>query len=556
MDISKGKSYLVLFIILFIAVILRFWHLGTIPIGFNDDESAFGYNAYSILKTGHDEWGRLLPFPVFESFGDWKLVGYLYPVVISQFFLGVNEFATRFPSALIGVFAVIATYFLTKELFKKDKYAELYSLVSALLLAISPWHIVASRNAFESDTLILPITLGVLFFIKGSKRIIFLYFSMISFAICLFIYRSAWLFVPLLIIALIFRFKNIVKMKITQALVPLVMFLLIVSMLVPSILSFKGQSRFIQESFITGVSNVGIINEVNEKRGKCEIAKPGFMCKALYNKYTSFFATYFNNYFNNLSPQTYFTGSPSSGYQSFSNRGLHYSFELPLFVAGLYFLIKRKEFSASLLVAWILLAPIGASFAGVGNPGRLNLVMPAPQIIEAFGLVSVILAIKNFGSQRLFATVAFFIISFSIVKLWTDMFDYYPYISGSFQRYGYKQLFDFIESNRSKYNYVYISRYGDDAKQYIHYLFFEKYDPKTYLISNTTIKKRGGDNWIDVEQIGNIKFYASPPGADMMEKNSMLVLEGNPKSIPFNQVFTVNYLNGDRVFTLYSVNQN
>lgn len=38
-----------------------------------------------------------------------------------------------------------------------------------------------------------------------------------------------------------------------------------------------------------------------------------------------------------------------------------------------------------------------------------------------------------------------------------------------------------------------------------------------------------------------------------MESNSLLVLEGNPKSIPFKQIFTVNYLNGDRVFTVYNV---
>src|SRR3989344_6040859 len=93
-----------------IAVALRLIKLGSSPIGFNDDEAAFGYNAYSLLTTARDEWGRLLPFPVFESFGDWKLVLYLYLAVISQFFFGLNEFATRFPSALFGVFAVFATY--------------------------------------------------------------------------------------------------------------------------------------------------------------------------------------------------------------------------------------------------------------------------------------------------------------------------------------------------------------------------------------------------------------------------------------------------------------
>src|SRR3989344_5183236 len=114
------KENLFLIFIILLAVILRFYNLSTIPVGFNDDEAAFGYNAYSILKTGRDEWVRFLPFPVFESFGDWKLVGYLYPVVLSQFIFGVNEFATRVPSAIFGVFAIISTYFLTKKLFENN----------------------------------------------------------------------------------------------------------------------------------------------------------------------------------------------------------------------------------------------------------------------------------------------------------------------------------------------------------------------------------------------------------------------------------------------------
>jgi hypothetical protein len=33
------------------------------------DEAALGYNAYSVLETGHDEYGQFLPL-IFKSFGD------------------------------------------------------------------------------------------------------------------------------------------------------------------------------------------------------------------------------------------------------------------------------------------------------------------------------------------------------------------------------------------------------------------------------------------------------------------------------------------------------
>src|SRR3989344_4871422 len=126
-----------LILILLLAVILRFYRLSNIPVGFNDDEAAFGYNAYSILKTARDEWGRFLPFPVFESFGDWKLVGYLYLTVASEAIFGASEFAVRFPSAIFGILSVWTTYLLTKKLLGKN-----VGLLSAFLLAISPWHVI------------------------------------------------------------------------------------------------------------------------------------------------------------------------------------------------------------------------------------------------------------------------------------------------------------------------------------------------------------------------------------------------------------------------------
>src|SRR3989344_8901900 len=143
------KNNLIIISIIAVAILLRFINLASIPVGFNDDEAAFGYNAYSILKIGMDEWGRFLPFPAFESFGDWKLVVYLYLVAASQLIFGLSEFSTRFPSALFGVMSVIITYFLAKELFKdlnwKFKIGNSLKLdiptVAMLLLAISPWHI-------------------------------------------------------------------------------------------------------------------------------------------------------------------------------------------------------------------------------------------------------------------------------------------------------------------------------------------------------------------------------------------------------------------------------
>src|SRR3989344_6658242 len=176
----KNLSFYILIVIICIAAVLRFYKLASVPPSLYWDEASLGYNAYSILKTLHDEHGKFLPLTNFAAFGDYKPPGYIYATVPSIAIFGLNEFATRFPSAFFGVLTVILTYFLTKKLFsegyqkyqKYEEYQELSSkreksargtrdtrgtldtpqiiaLLSALMLAISPWHIQFSRGAFE-----------------------------------------------------------------------------------------------------------------------------------------------------------------------------------------------------------------------------------------------------------------------------------------------------------------------------------------------------------------------------------------------------------------------
>ena len=160
---------LLFFSIIFIASILRLWQLGVVPPSPDWDEAALGYNAYSVLKTGRDEYGTWFPLSL-RSYDDYKPPLYMYLTVPSVALFGLETWAVRLPSAIAGILAVIGTYYFVKELFRKDAIA----YVCALLLAISPWHIQFSRIAFESNAGLSLNILWVLFFIKGLKRYWFL----------------------------------------------------------------------------------------------------------------------------------------------------------------------------------------------------------------------------------------------------------------------------------------------------------------------------------------------------------------------------------------------
>ena len=47
--------------IVLIAALLRNWKLGEIPISLHGDEVGVGYNAFTLLSSGLDEYGRRLP---------------------------------------------------------------------------------------------------------------------------------------------------------------------------------------------------------------------------------------------------------------------------------------------------------------------------------------------------------------------------------------------------------------------------------------------------------------------------------------------------------------
>ena len=99
------------FLILCLALFLRFFYLGKIPNGFYSDEAAYGYNAYSILMTGKDEYGTPIPF-AFKSFGDYKAPLYIYALAPVIWLFGLSEASVRLLSALLGVILVILVYFL------------------------------------------------------------------------------------------------------------------------------------------------------------------------------------------------------------------------------------------------------------------------------------------------------------------------------------------------------------------------------------------------------------------------------------------------------------
>lgn len=333
--------------IFLLALILRTYNLESLPYGFHSDEARVAWNAYSILQTGKDDRGNSLAL-YYNTFGDYRPTGIFYFTIPSIFLFGINEFATRYPSALIGSLTIIVVYFLTKELTGDKKIA----YTSSLLLGISSWHIVVSRATSEVVIALFFTLVAILLLIKAIKNnnIYFLLGSLLSFLTSFSLYHSIRLLAPLICFVVIAYYFKKTKFK-----KYLIFYLLIISTISFVLLNTQGgQGRFTQ---------VGLLGQ--------DVP----FIKSLIDQYVQYFSG--NFLIGSIAlPQRY----------TVPQMGLLFYSEFILFLIGIWASIKLKK--NYLIILLLLIAPIAAAFTNEDSPNlhRSLLMLPFIVIIAAQGM--------------------------------------------------------------------------------------------------------------------------------------------------------------------------
>jgi 4-amino-4-deoxy-L-arabinose transferase-like glycosyltransferase len=155
------KTKLILILIFVISFFLRIYKINETP-PLLWDEAALGYNAYSILETGKDEYGKQFPL-IFKSFGDYKPGFYVYLSLPFVKIFGLNEISVRLPSIILGSLIPILLYFLIINL---DKNKHKLALIAAWISCFNPYNIHYSRGAWETNIITFQIILLFLLFFK------------------------------------------------------------------------------------------------------------------------------------------------------------------------------------------------------------------------------------------------------------------------------------------------------------------------------------------------------------------------------------------------------
>lgn len=358
-----------------LAFFLRIYKLGTFPVGFHVDEAKVGWNALSILKTGRDDKGNLFSL-YYNSFGDFRPTGIFYATIPSILLLGRNEFAVRFPSALLGALTIFPLFFLVLEI-NKDKNKKL-ALIATILLALSPWHISVSRATSEVVISMFIALWGIYYFLKGidTKERKHFILSVSLIVLSYFFYHSIRLLAPIFLFAIILYKKTFYNKKAVLSLfaISFVTFLLL--------LNKEARGRFSQVSIFNDLDVQYELSRMPFEEGpnKVFIArmfhnKPLVYARRFVNEYTKYFSS--NFFLESTTPKP-------ARYQTVGIGLLTYV-ELALFIFGLVGIAQKKFSFLPLLL--LLLAPFAAALTTEDSPNlhRALLMLPMFVIIEAYG---------------------------------------------------------------------------------------------------------------------------------------------------------------------------
>lgn len=166
------------------------------------DEAWYGSIAREMAKSGdfmQMMWNNM-PFYDHPPMGFWL-------IALSYKIFGINEFSTRFPSTLLGLFSILLMYKIGVELFNK----KLVGFVAALILGTSVWYVIRVRSGNLDSVFVFFYLLTLYLSAKSSKNFIWFPLTMLSFGAL--ILSKTLVGVSAIVLILYLNFSQLINIK-------------------------------------------------------------------------------------------------------------------------------------------------------------------------------------------------------------------------------------------------------------------------------------------------------------------------------------------------------
>jgi len=527
------KTYLYLLVILFLFFLTRVYKIGEIPGSLYWDEASIGYNAYSLITTGKDEWGEVLPLH-FRAFGEFKLPIYIYSVAVTELLFGLSEFSVRFPAVLYSLGILILTYLVSLKIFGNQKL----SLLSTFILSVSPWFLIFSRTGYEATAGVMFYLLGIYFFLLSFKNHPFIIFTFISFVLSMYSYNSFRVIVPLTVI-----------------------FLAILSLKQSLLKSKKYFSTAFLGIIIFFILSVPIVRLMSSEDGNTRVQAVGIFHDNL--SLEEVVETFFKNYLSHFSLDFLVIQGDKNMRSHYPGVGQLYIIDLPLILLGFSFLvfyiyrykalenIKEHVLAKSLLLMvlpiFVVLVGLIPSAITKEAPHSLRSLVVAPflSILVAGSIVFLETKIKI----RLFTYIIVGIYLSFFALYYSNFIKNYNFMSSADWQFGYQKIFKNYNQEFNKFDNIIIS--DEYAQPYIFALFYLHYNPSLF---RSEVQYNGVDRW-GLSMVARFnKFSFQQPSFDKIPVGRSLVFASSKEKIatlmPSDQI---NNLDGSVAFYVYEV---
>lgn len=508
MEIFKkilSKEYILLICIILLGFVLRFYRLTGIPPGLGRDEVSVAYNAYSILQTGRDEHGRILPL-YFEAIGDQKLPVIIYLTVSSIALFGLNELGARFPFAFFGSLTVVFLYLLLKEIRIREKsiFSAKIILLAPFLLVINPWHLAHSRAVYEITLGTFFFTLGTYLFLKGLRSGIWFLASIVIFGTAFYTYSMTRLLSPLLLFYYIFLFLNDLK-KLSKKFHTISIVLGII-ILFPFLLNFFDPGGIYGPKGAIIFTSSQTLFKIMDFRSYLAGSQLAFLGPVFFNRVVMTAYEYFRNLLRAVSPEFYFAnGSDIAG---IGTNGQFYIIEVIAFFSGIIMAFRKAiqgDKVHRMLLGWIILTFLSASLT-IGAPYATRTLFTVIPIIilTSIGWISSIQYLRRSGRYiRLVTPVLLLIYVWSITFYLISYYIRFPVVYAANWESKTKELFRYLKTEDKNVDYIVITK--PEYSMYAFLLFYNRIPPQE-VWTNLERHLPDPDGWKHGKKFGKYEF--------------------------------------------------
>jgi len=530
--LKDRRELLFLGLIVLFGLVVRLYRIGDNPPSLNWDEISHGYNAWSVLKTGRDEWGARLPL-IFRAYGDYKLPLYIYLTTIPLSLFGLNPFSVRLVSVLSGAGLIVVAYCLAKKITKNNLSAG----IAAFLTAIFPWSLFLSRVAVEANLALFLFSLGVVFLL-GERY----WLTSLFWGLSLHAYNSARVLGPILFLFLIF--KTVKERRIKRRFFSFLIFLVF---LIPVVLQFFDRSGGARFFWVSPVDQ-GAVNRIIEKRESSSL--PEIVTRLVYNRPVYFLFYSASNYLKHFSPRFLFLRGGDHYQFSVPDQGPIYLVAAPFLIIGLIWLFKKKQW---FLIGWFFSAFIPSAITR-DSPHLLRsiLVLPLPMVLSAIGLwqTAVFLKTRSRFGGRLVIVVFILALLIHFTAWWKIYWQIYrPAYSWAWQ-YGYQEAVEYVKDHYSHYDKIVFTKKYGEPHEFV--LFYWPWEPSYYQQDPKKVWDYHA-NWYWVDGFDKFQFWNDWQVKEKLKgEDSRLLLITSPANwIEGGRLIKrVKFLDGEEAFDL------